>query len=610
MTTPARRWLWLFFGLAVLSLPAQTLPAQSQALLNLARAATPQRYQFAVDQGVSILPTSDSRSFYLLWRPPGLPAAPLIVSLHGSSSWAFDEFFLWKAQAEKSGYGIIALQWWFGAAEGPNDYYLPDALHRELRAAVKAAGGREGGAVLHGFSRGSANIYGVAALDRQSGDRYYAVVIANAGGASADFPPNLAITGGTYGYNVFSGTYWILFCGGRDPNPDRDGCPAMQRTADWIGQYGGVIDLFIQDAAAGHGSFQQTPAHLEGALAICRKNFELRQGAIGPATVWQIRRDGQFQIAGASIPNLGMVGSEVWLVVGMNNGTRLYRSADGSNSTASEVIPGLSTALADSGFGAGEVVPRQDRDGTPLLYVLGLAPPGVNRSALLRLASTAGRFVRNPVGPVFEGGPEDAQFIGVPDLTPSADGRLRLIYVARGSPRSNSRTAVSNDNGASFAAEFNNPFGDLAVPTANASNINVDPAVLKLAAGGYLAVAMRLARLYLFVSIDGRTFVPSVQPAIEPADLAPGTTGLFDPTLVQFARRAYLRLRHGRRRPGQQFPRGPRAIDSFPDSGGRGRRQRSQWSRTGCSRFHRVGVWRKTWRPPSFRRRSTRSPRT
>ena len=44
---------------------------------------------------------------------------------------------------------------------------------------------------------------------------------------------------------------------------------------------------------------------------------------------------------------------------------------------------------------------------------------------------------------------------------------------------------------------------------------------------------MRAARLYLSTSIDGRTFVPAPQPAIEPEDLYPGGNGLFDPTLTQ-----------------------------------------------------------------------------
>ena len=516
--------------------PASSLPPAAQGLLDRARAATPQRYQYALDRGASILPTSEGRSFYLLWRPPGASERnhPLVVTLHGSSGWAFDEFYLWHEQAANYGYGILALQWWFGTGENSDAYYAPADLHRELRSALHRQENQPGAALLHGFSRGAANIYAVAALDRQSADRFYAMILANAGGASRDFPPNLAISNGDYGYNVFSGTYWTMFCGGMDPNPERDGCPAMRRTAEWVELFGGATSLFIEDPAAGHGGFHQTPAHIRAALDAYRENLSLRRGALKPDTRWQVRRDPQFEIPGASIPNVGLVNGEVWLAVGTNRGPRLYRSSEGANSQTAVSIPGLNEALSGSGFTVGEVIPREGPDGQPQLYVLGLAGPGVNRSAVFRLRMAGdGRFVRDPSGPVFEGGPADGQFIGVPDVTSTHDRRLRLTYVSRGGNQHNSRTAISGDAGASFSAEFRNPFGDLAVPNPKASDTNVDPAVLRLERGGYLAVTMRATRLFLFTSIDGRTFVPSPTAPIEAPQLAPGSTGLFDPTLVQ-----------------------------------------------------------------------------
>ena len=96
----ARKSGWIsLFGLVILALTlhAQTpLPPEAQALLDRARAANPARYQFAVDKGAQILATSDGRSFFVLWYPSNLQSTrPLVVTLHGSSSWAFDEFFLW-----------------------------------------------------------------------------------------------------------------------------------------------------------------------------------------------------------------------------------------------------------------------------------------------------------------------------------------------------------------------------------------------------------------------------------------------------------------------------------------------------------------------------------
>jgi len=515
------------------SLTAQELPPEAQALLNQARAADPQRFQFAVDQGVKFLPTSDKRTFYLLWYPPGSPKRehPLIVTMHGTTGWATNEFYLWHAEASRAGYGILALQWWFGSATGQQDYYGPEDLHRELRGALKAQGNREGSALLHGFSRGSANIYAVATLDRQSRDRNYAMFLANSGGAMADFPPNAAIARGEYGYNIFSGTYWTMFCGALDPNPDRDGCPAMRRTSDWVAKFGGVLDLFIEDPASGHGGFHQSAQHVRAAVDAFTANLALRRRGSLTSVTWQVKRDDQFEIPNASTPNAGLVNGDVWLIVN-NNGLRLYRSPDGSNASSSEALQ-LATAMSDSGYAPGEVIPREDAAGNPVLYVLGLAPPGANRAAVFRLVRSGSGYSLNPSGPVFQGGPDDGQFIGVPDVTPASDDSLRLTYVARGAARSNSRTAVSTDGGASFHAEFRNPLGDFAVPNPRASDTNVDPAVLRLASGGFLGVGMRGARLYLFTSIDGRTFTPCQQGAIDADTLAPGATGLFDPTLVQ-----------------------------------------------------------------------------
>jgi hypothetical protein len=226
---------------------------------------------------------------------------------------------------------------------------------------------------------------------------------------------------------------------------------------------------------------------------------------------------------------VGFVKDEVWLIVGQR-GPRLYRSADGANSTSGETIPGLPESLAGSGYTPTETVPRQLSDGRRALFVLGLAGPGEKRAAVFRLVENDGRFVRDPVEPVYPAEP----YIGVPDLTPTVDGRWRLTYVGLSQTPQNSRIAISTDStGTVFQSEFPNPFGDVAVPVPSARTNNVDPAILKIATGGYLAVTMREMRLYLHVSPDGRTFAPVSGPPIESEQLAPGVTGLFDPTLVQ-----------------------------------------------------------------------------
>ena len=246
---------------------------------------------------------------------------------------------------------------------------------------------------------------------------------------------------------------------------------------------------------------------------------------------WRATPNPSFRIVGASTPNAGWVSDEVWLTTGTAQGVRLYRSRDGSNQTTAEVLPGLSTALEGTGYSPTETVPRQSAAGERELYVLGLAPPEVDRAWLFRLAERGGAFVRNPSAAVYQGLPGNQGFVGVPDVYRAPDGRQRLVYVEKGAARQNARTAISADQGASFTLESTNPFGDINL--SGAADTNVDPAVLALSSGGYIAVTMRATKLYVFTSVDGLAFTPQPGAAIEAASFVGGATGLFDPTLVQ-----------------------------------------------------------------------------
>jgi len=260
----------LLIGLVLTPLLAcpQTLPAPAQALLNQAQAADPARYQYALSHGAQILPTTDSLSFYLLWRPAGAPPnGPLIVTLHGSSSWATDEFFLWHAAAQAHGVGILALQWWFGSsAAPPQDYYAPQQLYREIDRALQPVAQPRRSVLLHGFSRGAANSYGVAFLDQQTTRAYFCLCLANAGSAQLTYPLYRDMDAGNFGPAPLTGTHWALFCGGRDPAPTMSGCIGMQNTAAWVTRMGATVELFIQDSLAGHGGFHQTPAYVDSVL--------------------------------------------------------------------------------------------------------------------------------------------------------------------------------------------------------------------------------------------------------------------------------------------------------------------------------------------------------
>ncbi|MFN8545493.1 MAG: alpha/beta hydrolase [Candidatus Binatia bacterium] len=253
----------LLLCLALPALPAAAVNDADQ-LLARARAAAGARAQEADRLGARVERTADGRSFALVWQPRAAPAG-WIVTLHGSGSWAYDEVVLWRPFAERRGLGVVALQWWFGGGQSVDDYYAPQEMRRELGSLLAKLGVTPAHTLLHGFSRASANLYALVALDRSTPHPLFRQVIANSGGMSADFPPSRDVVDGRFGSAPYAGTRWWLYCGDGDPNPERDGCPAMRRTRDWLRRQGGDVVL-NEDAGGDHGGFHRRGQNVEKAL--------------------------------------------------------------------------------------------------------------------------------------------------------------------------------------------------------------------------------------------------------------------------------------------------------------------------------------------------------
>lgn len=232
------------------------------------------RVQYALANGVQVTLTSDGKSYYILWLPKGydfdnLP--PMVVTIHGHDGYAFEDFYVWHHFLQERGYGLLAIQWWLGTGEKISDYLLPNEIYRVIDEVFHKLRLKPGTALLHGFSRGSANIYAVAAMDRSTKNDYFALFIANSGQASLDYPPTQEVEQGRFGNKPFSGSHWVTFAGAKDTNPDRDGVSAMRKTADWIRSLGGSVDRVIEDPDSGHGGFHQNPKNTNAALDIFEK---------------------------------------------------------------------------------------------------------------------------------------------------------------------------------------------------------------------------------------------------------------------------------------------------------------------------------------------------
>lgn len=244
------------------------------ALLEQGKVADAQRYQYALREGAQILPTPDGRSFYVLWKPKSSGPVPMIVTIHGHGSWAFDEFFLWHRFAKERGFGILALQWWLGEGERFQDYLTPNEMYRTIDQVMKKEGVGPNRSLFHGFSRGAANSYAVAAFDRNTRNNYFAVFVANSGKPSVDFPPNADIQNGKYGPTPLMGTHWITYAGANDTHPERDGIQGMREAKSWIEKYGGQVVLAIEDPSGDHGGFHRNPNNVTKALDEFQKQMK------------------------------------------------------------------------------------------------------------------------------------------------------------------------------------------------------------------------------------------------------------------------------------------------------------------------------------------------
>lgn len=239
------------------------ISAAGAAVLARAKLQSPDAYGEARDAGAKIAATPDGRSFYV--ESPGARGGKTIVTFHGYLSTAFDDYRHWHPEATRRGDRVIAIQWRLGKTK--NDSYTPARMYAQARALLRRAGVAPGDALLHGYSSAASRMYGVAALDRRGG-RVFALDVADAGGAIPGYPGYREVFGGGLGPRPLAGTRWVLFCGGRDPDPKLTGCPIMRRTRAKIVARGGTIARFIFDPRATHDGFLDNPANTRVALDL------------------------------------------------------------------------------------------------------------------------------------------------------------------------------------------------------------------------------------------------------------------------------------------------------------------------------------------------------
>lgn len=215
-----------------------------------------------------ILPTSDSQSFIVVWKATAKNPKHWIVSLPGTHGFATDDLAIWYPHLKNRDVGLISVQWWIGTDASSESYYTPMQIYGEIDSALRKIGVQPGMVMLHGFSRGSANSYAVAANDAGPGRHYFSLNVANSGSVSLDYPPTRAILTGVFGEHPLRGTRWITVAGARDPNPDRSGIPGMKRTAVWLREQGATVLEMIEDPVGGHGALHRNAENARHVLDL------------------------------------------------------------------------------------------------------------------------------------------------------------------------------------------------------------------------------------------------------------------------------------------------------------------------------------------------------
>jgi hypothetical protein len=167
-------------------------------------------------------------------------------------------FTFWHRTAPLHHYAVIAVQY---AEEDPRGRHRFDdsrALYRLLRRTLARLGRHtplDGvPLILHGFSRGSARVFELAAMDRApDGMRAFSAFIADSGTVFPEYRGRLSPYLEGIGPDAYAGARFWLYCGGRDHGGRT--CRGLSRMARFVRAHGGRVDTLYRYPPGGHGIF-------------------------------------------------------------------------------------------------------------------------------------------------------------------------------------------------------------------------------------------------------------------------------------------------------------------------------------------------------------------
>ena len=199
--------------------------------------------------------------FSLQWFPADWKSRKekrIIVTLHGSGGHAERMFHLWYRNRQAHDCAIIAPQYARGG-EGQGSMRFEDspAIYDQLRIIVQRLR-QENKAddhtvlVLHGFSRGAARVFELAALDRApDGMRAFSAFIADSGTTMAENHGQLSPMLRRLSSTAYDGARFWLYCATGDHGGRT--CQGMRRMQAFITSHGGQVDDLCVFESDRHG---------------------------------------------------------------------------------------------------------------------------------------------------------------------------------------------------------------------------------------------------------------------------------------------------------------------------------------------------------------------
>ncbi len=211
--------------------------------------------------------TVDGKQYLYYGYPAGHNnASPkkVLVTIHGTGGNASEDYNVWRPAITGTGFALASLNWWDGEGDATSDYNTPAQVVSYIHDFLKTQGyTQKDTIVFEGFSRGSANSYSIVALDKASTDSYIDAAVSSSGGQTdAYFNMTTTTIAAKQLPTIYKGVYWILACGGKDPNPERDGCTAMQKSATFVEAKGATVLGILSDDAAAHGALNTSTKNL------------------------------------------------------------------------------------------------------------------------------------------------------------------------------------------------------------------------------------------------------------------------------------------------------------------------------------------------------------